>query len=68
MNFGLNNLFGVFCTVWGQKNLEKTFIYVLCDCVDFSIYLVLILGVLFPILILFLELGHLGVVYDLIFF
>ena len=33
-----------------RKKFEKNYIYVPCDCVDFSVYLVLILGVLFSVL------------------
>ena len=62
MNFGLNILFAFFCTVQGQKKFEKNYIYVPCDCVNFSVYLVIILGVLFSILNFVLELGCLGVV------
>jgi len=51
-----------------MEKFEKNYVYVLCDCVDFSVYLVLISGVLFSILISFLELGYLGVVLFLIFF
>ena len=68
VNFRINILFAFFCTIQGQKKIRKNYIYVLCDCVDFSVYLVLILGVLFSVLILFLELGCLGVVLFLIFF
>ena len=45
-----------------RKKFEKNYIYVLCYCVDFAVYLVLILGVLISVLILFLELGCLGAV------
>ena len=39
MNFGLHNLFRFFCIVRGQKKFEKKYIYVPCDCVEFSICL-----------------------------
>lgn len=68
MNFRVDIVFVFFCTVWGQKKFEKNYIYVVGDCVEFSVYLVLILGVLVSVLILFLELGGLGVVLFLIFF
>ena len=68
MSFRVNNVFVFFCTVWGQNKLEKNYIYLVGDCVEFSVYLVLILGVLVSVLILFLELGGLGVVLFLIFF
>ena len=47
---------------------DKNYIHVLYDCVEFSVCLVLILGVLFSVLILFLEFGCLGLVYFLICF
>jgi len=66
VNFWLNNVFAFFCTIREQKQFGKKYIYVPCDCLDFSVYLFLILGV-FSVLILFLELGCLGVVLFLIF-
>ena len=68
VNFRFNNVFVFFCTVWGQNKFEKNYIYFVGDCVEFFVYLVLILGVLVSVLILFLELGGLGVVLFLIFF
>ena len=68
MSFRVNNVFVFFCTVWRQNKFEKNYIYLVGDCVEFSVYLVLILGVLVSVLILFLELGGLGVVLFLIFF
>ena len=68
MSFRINILFAFFCTIQGQKKIRKNYIHVICDCVDVSVYLVLILDVLFSVFILFLELGCLGVVLFLIFF
>ena len=53
---------------WRQNKFEKNYIYFVGDCVEFSVYLVLTLGVVVSVLILFLELGGLGVVLFLIFF
>ena len=67
MSFRVNNVFVFFCTVWGQNKFEKNYIDVVGDCVEFSVYLVLLLGVLVSVLNLVLELGGLGVVLFLIF-
>ena len=50
------------------EKFDKNYVHVLYDCVEFSVCLVLILGVLFSVLILFLEFGCLGLVYFLICF
>lgn len=55
-------MFVFFTTVWGENTFERNCIYLLGDCVEFSVYLVLILGVLVSVLILFLELGGLRLV------
>ena len=66
VNFGLNFVFAIFCIVRGQKKSKKS-IYVSCDHVEFAVYLVLMLELLFSILILFLELGCFGIIYFLLF-
>ena len=68
MNFGLNDLFAFFCAVREQKKFRKNYIYVACDRVEFAVDLVPILGVLFSVLILFLELDCFGIIYFLLFF
>ena len=58
----------IFLHSLGIGKFDKNYIHVLYDCVEFSVCLVLILGVLFSVLILFLEFGCLGLVYFLICF
>ena len=67
MSFRVNNVFVFFCAVWRQNQFEKNYIDVVGDCVEFSVYLVLLFGVLVSVLNLVLELGGLGVVLFLIF-
>jgi len=52
----------------GTEKFEKRYIYVPCDCVELPVYLGLIIGVSFSVLILFLELGCLAVRLFFIFF